>query len=69
MILLKPGDKVVCVNDRINLNDGFNNDKGKLYKNRIYTIDGMNKMSSKFGIIDIHVCQYDSSDKEYVSIK
>jgi hypothetical protein len=38
------------------------------YKNRIYTIAGMIKYSAKFGNINIKVCQYDSSDKEYVRL-
>jgi hypothetical protein len=69
MILLKPGDKVVCIDEyALSHRDGCNEYEGKLYKNRIYTIDGMIKKSIKFGYIDIHVCQYDTSDKECVRI-
>jgi len=66
MILLKPGDKVVCIEDHCS-NDTKNN-YVNLCKNRIYTISDMIMRSPKFGYIDIHVCQYDTSDKEYVRI-
>lgn len=66
MIILKPGDKIVCVEDHVSHDTKHNSIN--LYKNRIYTISEMIKRSPNFGFIDISCCQYDTSDKESVRI-